>query len=168
MIIKIQKRVLRGDAEVVLRARGNLSAASQYVGYLVHRRVHVVARVRAYDDEEDDEGRLDVAPVLVEGCEWDEDGVVARLPEEVPQRLHHADDAKGSALDFYLLAQRVFVGEERAHNVLSEHRDVLAPDEVGLGDEATTPDVLRDCVFVVGRDAEQNGRVGLLVCVAQV
>src|SRR5215213_1053891 len=167
LVVEVEQGVLRGDAEVVLLARGNLPAAAQEVCYLVHRRVDVLARVGAYDDEEDDEGRLDVAPVLVEARQRDEDRVVARLAEEVPQRLHHADDAEGRPLDLYLLPQRVFVGEERAHHVLRQNGYVLAPDHVGRVDGAAALDVLRERVLVLGRDAEEDRRVGLLVGVAQ-
>src|SRR5215213_450577 len=167
LVVEVEQGVLRGDAEVVLLARGNLPAAAQEVCYLVHRRVDVLARVGAYDDEEDDEGRLDVAPVLVEARQRDEDRVVARLAEEVPQRLHHADDAEGRAVNLYLLPQRLLVREERAHNVLRQHGDVLPARDVRVGDEAPALYELRERVLVLGRDAEENRRVGLLVRVAK-
>src|SRR5215212_3122329 len=167
LVVEVEQRVLRGDAEVVLLARGNLPASAQEVCYLVHRGVYVLARVRADDDEEDDEGRVDVAPVFVEGGERDEDGVVARLAEEVPQGLHHAYDAEGRAVYLYLLPQRLLCGEERADNVLGEYGDVLAPRDVRVRDEAPALDELRERVLVLGRDAEEDGRVRLLVRVAE-
>src|ERR671928_71149 len=70
------------------------------------------------------------------------------LAAEVPQSLHHADDAEGGAVNLYLLAERVFVGKERAHHVLREHGDVLAPRHIRLGDETAALDVLRERVLV--------------------
>src|SRR5205823_12102047 len=94
-------------------------------------------------DEEGGLRRRQIRIILVVSRNRNEDDVVARLTEEIAERLHQADDAIRVAVNLNLFVERVFVRKERVRHVNSENTDVGTRFHIAVTNPATAINVLR-------------------------
>ena len=81
--------------------------------------------------EEDDFGKVELRIVLIKRRDRNKDRVVARLAEEVAQRLHHADHLEyGLPSILISLSSGSSYWKERLYDIDAEHADVFAPVNV--------------------------------------
>src|SRR6266851_4368431 len=98
-----------------------VSGATQDIRHLVDRGFDVSARNRTYDDSEDRFWKIHFGIVFVKRGNRNVDLIVARLTKDLAERFHHADDLKRVPGDLQFFVQRVFIGKERAHKILSHY-----------------------------------------------
>ena len=88
------------------------------------------------------------------------------MAKDLAERLHHADDLEWMSRNLHFLVEGVLVRKECPDYVLPKHAYVGAIFNVQIGDVAPIANIVRKCIFVIRRDAQQNGCIALLVLVA--
>src|SRR5213079_1284243 len=92
--------------------------------------------------------------------------VVARLAEYLTEWFHYADDLEGTTRNFQLFIKRILVREQRADHVLTNNTDVGPVFNIKIRNVPPIADIVRQSKLVIGRDAQQDRRIALLILVA--
>src|SRR5206468_12605965 len=82
------------------------------------------------------------------------------------QRFHDANHGKWSTSDLYFFIKRIFIDKESLDNIAPQNADICPLLDIYCADEAPIAGVARHREFIMGSDAEQNGRIGLFVVIS--
>ena len=92
--------------------------------------------------------------------------IVARLAKDLTEWFHYTDDLEGTTCNLQLFIKRILVREQRAYHVLPKNTDVGAVLNIKIRNVPPIANIVRQSKLVVGRDAQQDRRIALLVLIA--
>src|SRR5437879_13776358 len=91
---------------------------------------------RAHKNPEDTLWKSYLGIILLKSGDRNVELVIARLTQNLAERLHHANNQKRTARNLQFFLQRILVRKERLNDIAPKHADVRAFLPVNLPDEA--------------------------------